>query len=421
MKMVWFFVGLLAGSLFGQQWHKGQLHCHSTQSSDNPAGFSPADLLAKYLAAGYDFVAITDHFKATKPESFGAVPAGLLAIYGIENSAGRIVHINGFDVVPNSAIYPYMYDDSINMTLPMLQEGIDTLVSIGARLVQINHPDWSILATAPYTPAASMQAIAVTHGALLIEVLQTSTRDYNGVSNNEEVWDTILSHNKIMWGTGSDDFHSDTVAFNKNWVMVNAPVLSKEAIFAALETGDFYASAGPVINRIVRQGNTLTVESRDGVSIVFIGSKGRTLRQVDSASASYSLTGNELYVRARVVNAAGKAALTQPVFKSGPVANKTVREEPKVCMEVFPNHCNPSIRISFQVLHTHTGSLMKVRIIDIRGRLVKTLVENFPPLGRSTVVWEGTDESGRNTSIGTYFVQFQTGQLLWNKPIFKFN
>jgi uncharacterized protein (TIGR03437 family) len=50
------------------------------------------------------------------------------------------------------------------------------------------------------------------------------------------------------------------------------------------------------------------------LTIDFVGKNGRLLQRSTSSQASYSFTGDEMYVRAKIVNALGQTAWTQPIF-----------------------------------------------------------------------------------------------------------
>lgn len=50
-----------------------------------------------------------------------------------------------------------------------------------------------------------------------------------------------------------------------------------------------------------------------------------------------------------------------------------------------------------------------LRVYDLRGRLVKTLVEETRAAGPHTVVWDGDGRDGSRVSSGTYFVRLRAG------------
>lgn len=52
-----------------------------------------------------------------------------------------------------------------------------------------------------------------------------------------------------------------------------------------------------------------------------------------------------------------------------------------------------------------------VRIYDVSGRLVKTLVDGPMPAGRHELVWQGRSESGEQAASGVYFCRFETGSV----------
>jgi len=70
----------------------------------------------------------------------------------------------------------------------------------------------------------------------------------------------------------------------------------------------------------------------------------------------------------------------------------------------FPNPFNPSTDIAYTLSESVH---VKIRIFDIQGRLINTLVNENRPAGRQIARWEGTDFSGSQVSSGTYLYQLQ--------------
>lgn len=76
----------------------------------------------------------------------------------------------------------------------------------------------------------------------------------------------------------------------------------------------------------------------------------------------------------------------------------------------YPNPFNPSTTISFEIPGTSAEkSATSLAIYDIRGRLVKTLVESDLGPGSYKVAWDGRDERGRSVSSGIYFFTLRRG------------
>ncbi len=72
----------------------------------------------------------------------------------------------------------------------------------------------------------------------------------------------------------------------------------------------------------------------------------------------------------------------------------------------YPNPFNPSTTISF-ALKQDTRARLEVFTID--GRHVRTLTDDSYAAGPHSVVWTGTDNSGRQVASGTYLYRLTTG------------
>jgi len=66
----------------------------------------------------------------------------------------------------------------------------------------------------------------------------------------------------------------------------------------------------------------------------------------------------------------------------------------------YPNPFNPLTKISFDLPR---ATEVRLEVFDIRGRKVSTLVQEPLTAGRHAVVWNGTDQTGRQMASGTYF------------------
>ena len=70
-----------------------------------------------------------------------------------------------------------------------------------------------------------------------------------------------------------------------------------------------------------------------------------------------------------------------------------------------PNPFNPVTTVSFDLA---TAGNVTIRIFDISGRLVRTLVNEDRPAGRHEVVWNGRNNSGVTVTTGVYFYKMST-------------
>ena len=74
----------------------------------------------------------------------------------------------------------------------------------------------------------------------------------------------------------------------------------------------------------------------------------------------------------------------------------------------FPNPFNPSTTISFAV---PTASDVRVTVIDLLGREIRTLVASSMNAGTHSVAWDGLDNSGAAVSSGMYMYRMQAGDF----------
>ena len=75
----------------------------------------------------------------------------------------------------------------------------------------------------------------------------------------------------------------------------------------------------------------------------------------------------------------------------------------------YPNPFNPATTIRFDV---PKASHVTVKIYDILGHEVKTLVNRQYQPGTHAVVWDGRDSSDRSVVSGTYLVRIQAGEFV---------
>ena len=73
-----------------------------------------------------------------------------------------------------------------------------------------------------------------------------------------------------------------------------------------------------------------------------------------------------------------------------------------------PNPFNPAVTLRFALNQTSKTTLV---IYDIRGRRVRTVVDQDLKAGPHSFVWQGTDQHGARVSSGVYLVRFEGGGL----------
>jgi hypothetical protein len=76
----------------------------------------------------------------------------------------------------------------------------------------------------------------------------------------------------------------------------------------------------------------------------------------------------------------------------------------------FPNPFNPSTTVAFDIPE---GKEVNVRlnVYNMRGQLIRTLVNEVKSEGSYQIQWDGTDNHGRRVSSGVYFYRITTGEF----------
>jgi len=72
----------------------------------------------------------------------------------------------------------------------------------------------------------------------------------------------------------------------------------------------------------------------------------------------------------------------------------------------YPNPFNPGATIAFDL---PAPARARVRILNVRGELVATLLDEQRAAGRHLLVWDGRDERGADAAAGVYLVAVDAG------------
>jgi len=298
-------------------WFKGQTHAHTVNSDGDDF---PRRVVRWYRDHNYNFLVITDHDVVTEIKYLDTDKLDdFILISGIEVSdsfAGKPLHVNGVNIKRT------VVTQKGQGIVANLQMNVDAVRAAGG-IAQINHPNWKW--------AFAHKELAALKRVKLFELYNMDKHSNNfsagGFAGMEQVWDKVLSMGTLMYGVITDDAHDYEGEFRprksfpgRGWIMVRAETLSADAIVAALERGDFYATVGLGVTlkdiRVSQQAYGLVIEQMSDFKYTtqFIGRGGRVLKEDYSLNPVYKMAGDEGFVRARVICTSGDFAITQPVF-----------------------------------------------------------------------------------------------------------
>lgn len=391
------------------RWWKGNLHTHSLWSDGDDF---PEMIMAWYKDHGYDFVALSDHNTLAEGERWLDVPEGAphavayeryLARFGADwidrrrvrdtlrvrlktfaeyrprfEEAGRFLIIQSEEISDRYETKP-IHVNATNVAeriepqggtsvRDVMQRNVDAVLEQRRRtgrpmFPHINHPNFGWAVTAEdLIGLEGEKFFEVYNGHPLVHNEGDATRP-----GTERLWDIVLAERLsrgagVLYGLATDDAHSyhDFASNRSNpgrgWVVVRAAQLTPEALIAAMERGDFYATTGVVLDDVRSDGETIALRIRPEPGVTyrtqFIGTRagytphtetvervegsdrthtvrrysdeiGVVLAEVEGTNPTYTPAGDELYVRAKIISSKAKAnpyregeveaAWTQPV------------------------------------------------------------------------------------------------------------
>lgn len=80
----------------------------------------------------------------------------------------------------------------------------------------------------------------------------------------------------------------------------------------------------------------------------------------------------------------------------------------------YPNPFNPTTYIRFDLAKSAN---LEIKIYDVTGREIRTLVQERKPAGQYTLIWNGRNDSGLPVSSGVYFYVMKSGKFLSRKKL----
>jgi hypothetical protein len=112
-------------------------------------------------------------------------------------------------------------------------------------------------------------------------------------------------------------------------------------------------------------------------------------------------------------------AVTQALTDLGELTNAIAGPESAAKLrfglgDISPNPFNPVTSIAYTLDRRERATL---KIIDVHGRLVRTLVDEVMEPGRYRVAWRGDGPGGRAVSSGVYFAELEAGAQMARRKL----
>ena len=297
----------------GRFW-RGNLHTHSNLSD---GCLEPEEVCRRYRDEGYDFIALTDHFigqygypvadtTGFRSKDFTTILGAELHSGAMEN--GELWHILAVGLPadfepPNAPGFFPVEDQESGADLAQRARDAGAFVAVA-------HPEWSGLTT------QDARAITAAHA---IEVYNHGCATGCDRPHGFYTLDQLLSEGRQLTLCATDDAHFTEPDHFGGWVMVKAEENDPDALLSALKEGAFYSSTGPEIRGIDWSDDTVTVDCSAAVSVIVQGQGSAAVAthgaSMTRASVSLDRFANSDWMRVTVIDAAGKRAWSNPVYR----------------------------------------------------------------------------------------------------------
>jgi hypothetical protein len=211
-------------------WLRCALHAHTTNSDGELA---PELLVRHYERAGYDVLAITDHWVRTAEPS----TRNLLVIPSTELNAHAPTREDDAHVLALGLdVDPVLPDDEF---APLAD--VVAWVAANGGVPYLAHTYWSGLRTEQWWDCPGLYGIEVWNTGCELEL---------GRGDASIHWDEALEHGRPLFALATDDSHHPGYDSGFAWTWVRAVEKTQAAVLDALRSGMFYGSTGPEIRGV---------------------------------------------------------------------------------------------------------------------------------------------------------------------------
>jgi len=297
----------------GRFW-RGNLHCHSDRSDGIRA---PGEVVAAYRDAGYDFIALSDHFEERYgwriTDTCNLRTDDFTTIVAAELSSGpwseRTTYWVAAVGLPVDFAAPPADDPA---------EAIGRAQDAGAFVVLL-HPGLNNLAVEAVDRLPAFEAVDA------VEIYNHNTfHSQPDRADGAYMVDGLLERGRQIAITAGDDAHFEYPGDRfGGWVEVWAESLEPATLLASLKSGSYYSTQGPEIRSLDRDGEQVHVATSPVHTIALGGGGGRWLDATTVlekngglvSEATFDLSAfRGSYCRVTVVDADRRRAWSNPIW-----------------------------------------------------------------------------------------------------------
>jgi len=292
-------------------WLRCALHAHTTSSDGELA---PRALVQHYERAGYDVLAITDHWVRSDPPSTDRVLVLPSAELNCLLPGGRDGHVLALGI-----------DDTLDSLegerLDLAETG--AWITGNSGVAYLAHPYWTGVAPGSLELPETVSGIEVYNAGCELEIGR-------GVSTVH--WDELLAAGRHCFALATDDSHHPGFDSDFAWTWVRSE-RTAEGVLDALRTGCFYGTTGPRITSVTVGDGAVEVQCDPcrSVTVMFGVSSGGAVHagrlgyryggEILDATTDGLITAARLnlpetapYARVEATDARGERAWTNPVW-----------------------------------------------------------------------------------------------------------
>ena len=243
------------------QWLRCALHAHTTNSDGELA---PELLVRHYDWAGYDVLAITDHWVRTSAPSTDrllVIPSTELNAHAPDRQ--NDAHVLGLGLEADPEIP--------DLDFAPLPDVVAWITGNGG-VPFLAHTYWSGLRTEQWEECEGLVGIEVWNTGCELEV---------GRGDSSLHWDEALERGRNFSALATDDSHHPGFDSGFAWTWVRAAEKSQPAVLDALRAGSFYGSTGPRIDAVELTDDEVIVRCSPAASVTLYTGRARGARVND--------------------------------------------------------------------------------------------------------------------------------------------